>query len=600
MDRDVPFHLIFIMSTTSSLLKFQIGPVQDFIAAARSTRDLWSGSYLLSWLVAVGIRELQKKGGVMIFPNSSSGQPLLDLDGAKPSDDHTRLLTPNLPNVFIATVNGDAAELAQSVSKKIRKEWQAIAEAVWSKRQFFKMPDHCKDRFFAQVERHLSISWQATPLGDDYVQSYQRNGWLLDSVRQTRAFDAWEPRTDHKAWKAGTDPFEKDSLTGREEALIGGEKFKETMAEEDGEYASLFSKHSDYLGAISIIKRVWHLAYLKHIYKLKTSSHEFKIRSIPAIAAREEKLDDNEDTSAGSGDKYIAAIAFDGDSIGKWVNGNFLPSDEPLEKHHREFSNSLSDFALNRVRKIVEKTSEIDPTSGRSPHSLSGHLIYAGGDDVVALVPADIALQIASELRSAFKKSTENTPSTGDKPEASVGIAIAHINAPLQDLIKEAQKAEKHAKKEIGRPAFSITLLKRSGEISHWGGKWPSGGFELYQLIASLLHFEKLSAKFPYRICELLTPYLESPQSSARNTKAPDSPTFDSHAIIQSEFAFALSRQTQTTSKFNQDDRDKLEHALTTYLDHLGSDSQTPVTSLINLCTTVAFANRTRRETSSK
>ncbi|NLT70152.1 MAG: type III-B CRISPR-associated protein Cas10/Cmr2, partial [Verrucomicrobiaceae bacterium] len=29
------------------LLLFSIGPVQDFIAAARSTRDLWSGSYLL-------------------------------------------------------------------------------------------------------------------------------------------------------------------------------------------------------------------------------------------------------------------------------------------------------------------------------------------------------------------------------------------------------------------------------------------------------------------------------------------------------------------------------------------------------------------------
>ena len=33
------------------LLLFQLGPVQESIAQARSTRDLWSGSYLLSWLV---------------------------------------------------------------------------------------------------------------------------------------------------------------------------------------------------------------------------------------------------------------------------------------------------------------------------------------------------------------------------------------------------------------------------------------------------------------------------------------------------------------------------------------------------------------------
>ncbi len=35
-----------------ALLKVQIGPVQEFIAQARSTRDLWSGSFLISWMMA--------------------------------------------------------------------------------------------------------------------------------------------------------------------------------------------------------------------------------------------------------------------------------------------------------------------------------------------------------------------------------------------------------------------------------------------------------------------------------------------------------------------------------------------------------------------
>jgi len=47
----------------TSLLKLQIGPVQDFIAQARSTRDLWSGSYLLSWLMAAGAKEQVKAFG---------------------------------------------------------------------------------------------------------------------------------------------------------------------------------------------------------------------------------------------------------------------------------------------------------------------------------------------------------------------------------------------------------------------------------------------------------------------------------------------------------------------------------------------------------
>jgi hypothetical protein len=36
----------------AAFLSFMIGPVQPFIESARTLRDLWSGSYLLSWLTA--------------------------------------------------------------------------------------------------------------------------------------------------------------------------------------------------------------------------------------------------------------------------------------------------------------------------------------------------------------------------------------------------------------------------------------------------------------------------------------------------------------------------------------------------------------------
>ncbi|MDQ3773077.1 MAG: hypothetical protein M3461_01130 [Pseudomonadota bacterium] len=32
------------------ILHFTLGPVQGFVAQARRTRDLWGGSFLLSWL----------------------------------------------------------------------------------------------------------------------------------------------------------------------------------------------------------------------------------------------------------------------------------------------------------------------------------------------------------------------------------------------------------------------------------------------------------------------------------------------------------------------------------------------------------------------
>ena len=56
-----------------AFLKFQLGPVQDFIAAARSIRDLWSGSYLLSWLMAAGMKALsaEDRTGCGALPKSA-------------------------------------------------------------------------------------------------------------------------------------------------------------------------------------------------------------------------------------------------------------------------------------------------------------------------------------------------------------------------------------------------------------------------------------------------------------------------------------------------------------------------------------------------
>jgi CRISPR-associated protein Cmr2 len=64
----------------AAFLKFQIEPVQEFIAAARSIRDLWSGSFLLSWLMTAGLKALSEEVGpdAVIFP-SLYGQPLFDL-----------------------------------------------------------------------------------------------------------------------------------------------------------------------------------------------------------------------------------------------------------------------------------------------------------------------------------------------------------------------------------------------------------------------------------------------------------------------------------------------------------------------------------------
>ena len=166
-----------------AFLRLQIGGVQEFIAQARNTRDLWSGSYLLSWLMVAGLKFLSERIGpdAVVFPNLL-GQPLFDLHWKNDlwinqtangradawagfNHDEKDLLTPNFPNVFLALVPANqAAALGKSTSDEIRKELKDIAASVWSQALTAGiLTPNDKVRFDSQIDRFLNISWQAEP-----------------------------------------------------------------------------------------------------------------------------------------------------------------------------------------------------------------------------------------------------------------------------------------------------------------------------------------------------------------------------------------------------------------------------------------------------
>jgi hypothetical protein len=136
-----------------AFLMFQVGPVQDFIAQARKTQDLWSGSYLLCYLIAQAMLAVAEGGkaeggteveGVgpdaIIFPQLR-GMPLADFHwwkhGFFGADQKLRashpneLLTPSLPNRFLALVPAARGEeLAKLANDKVRQTWRDIAGKV--------------------------------------------------------------------------------------------------------------------------------------------------------------------------------------------------------------------------------------------------------------------------------------------------------------------------------------------------------------------------------------------------------------------------------------------------------------------------------------
>ncbi len=163
---------------------------------------------------------------------------------------------------------------------------------------------------------------------------------------------------------------------------------------------------------------------------------------------------------------------------------------------HLAISGALNDFSLTVARHVVEE-------------EYLGRLIYAGGDDVLAMLPVADLLPAMQRLRYAYSgQDPEHTGGReasgltlnkgfailkdkklmrmmGEKATASCGAVIAHHQAPLTAVLRELRVAEQCAKNEGGRDAFSITIIKRSGGALYLTEKWG----EPVRLMISLRDF---------------------------------------------------------------------------------------------------------------
>ncbi len=151
---------------------------------------------------------------------------------------------------------------------------------------------------------------------------------------------------------------------------------------------------------------------------------------------------------------YFAIIISDGDSMGDWLGLNSKIRKEKLERaFHETFSKALSNYA--REIKSLE-----------SKEKFGLRIVYAGGDDVLAVADLREFLDFAEKLNPIFKEKV------GENASVSAGIVIGHQKDNLAYLLNEAGKAEKKAKSVEGKSAFCITVIPRGGgPVSFWA-KW--------------------------------------------------------------------------------------------------------------------------------
>ena len=164
---------------------------------------------------------------------------------------------------------------------------------------------------------------------------------------------------------------------------------------------------------------------------------------------RKELIQELADLNATSPSPFYAMLLMDGDRLGAL-----------LQKYSAKtelISSSLNKFSL-KVPSIIE--------------SENGITVFAGGDDVLALLPLENAMTAATLLRYSYLESF------ADKiPQATISGAIvyAHFNTPLTEVYHEAQRLlSEVAKDKTGRDSLAITIWKSTGKVLTWSAPWES------------------------------------------------------------------------------------------------------------------------------
>lgn len=487
------------------LLTIALGPVQEFIAAARRTADLSAGSDLLVQIANDVVEFLEKQHNAeMIFP--ASGQRAA-------------------PNKLLCIVQGEPHKIAREAKEKalgyLRQVWEETRQEIssdvqklidddivaWQLKNFlefyaawvpleegaypsararlerilagrkalrdFKQPYKYVQHPKSPLDPAMDSAFQTKAHGDGFSapSAAQRDPKLRLKPRET--LDAISlikrvkgergvPSTREIALRAFEDILPKDALDAyralqRWQEQLGIDDFSDLFYQEN--WRRLLKERAQ--------ESQWNLSEADHaeIEQAASKLHgALRAKKIPYECL-----------------SYYAVLVADGDRMGETLNRMTSP------KQHQEFSRRVADFA-DEARRIVEKH--------------RGHLVYCGGDDVLALLPTDRSLPCAHALRHSFERILQPVMSNGKQATLSVGIAIVHSMENLQVALEWAREAERLAKRT--RNALAVARYPRSGGANCYSAPWER--YADWDTWTEAFH-HGLANGFPYELRQLVSEY---------------------------------------------------------------------------------------------
>ena len=495
-------------------LDISIGPVQGFVAQSRRTRDLWGSSCLLAFLSAHAMHGAEKAGGTVVQP-AVGDDPLYRWVDGRRIGDPPRFGT--LPNHFVTEVDGDARRVAEAAVQSLTAAWKRVHDVVWERFVAHACPagNDTEAIWNRQVATFWEIMWTAAPVDDHGRTFARRKRW----------------RSHHPPDEPGdkcTVMHDLQELSGhvRAQSRDAQDRFWQHVRDRVG---SLNLRDNERLCAIALVKRMlpkvapealgWEVDASRWPSTVYVGAVPWMRRVMSAVPGQAAAYAARAIRSAGpTGIQTMQQPRFglDVQDAGDFprLDANYLHRDSvtnerlcPLDSTETGAREALSDllkaiydtghegrplgpppsfYALlladgDRLGRLLAKlkgeavSKALRVFTGRVPEVVEKHYgvtVYAGGDDVLAMLPMPSALACAQALSDAYREAFANTDAK-DEATLSAAAVFAHIRLPLGHVLGEAHRLlDTVAKDGNGRDSLAAMVLKPGGPYCQWVTTW--------------------------------------------------------------------------------------------------------------------------------
>lgn len=439
-----------ILDENRFLVSIETVKIKDFIFSTNKLKLIRGASYLLDYMNQVEVPRILKKYGLEykakelvneIYDINDDDKFLKQVDEKIDDAIDKRILYIGAGNAKFL-VNSEI--VAEEICKEIKEIYKSIAPSAKVVAEYYEIKENEKlwdgiDELAQKTAEKKSEGFPVLNIDLPFAVKCDLSGTEAAVVSYKSIDEDLEKIEIHRSGKGSdNDKQVEDTITAIKNVIKEG---KLNISEESAvkiKYSNKMIKDDvNEIGFYSIIKKA-----LKDDIHLNTEIENYAV-----------------------GDSFIGFVYSDGDGLGDFLKNvkKVYTTEEKYLKFMRKFSVILDRNTKYVLKEVIKGMYENGKFVKKKPiskeekieKSVIGEFLIVGGDDVCAVFPADLALEISAKFQKQFeekmKKFTENENKNNEEknPEnitSSCGVVFAKDKTPMFKLFEQGLKLQKLAK----------------------------------------------------------------------------------------------------------------------------------------------------------